>query len=260
MVGQVHPSHRARVRDPGVVLWAVAAACWAALLVSLVSGVGAHDHGLGGPGAPAPAAVPVFVGSWVLMVGAMMLPTTVPMVRLFTVVSARQPRPAAARAAFLAGYLALWTLFGLVALAAATGLQVAAASWSWLDVGPRWVLAGVLAVAGAFQFSGLKGRCLTQCRDPRAFLYQHYRRGVRGGWEVGLRHGWSCLGCCWALMLVMFGAGVADLLVMVGLTAVMVAEKNTRWGRWMAAPVGVLLLFAAAAVALGIVPAGAGHA
>ncbi|GEL17394.1 DUF2182 domain-containing protein [Pseudonocardia asaccharolytica] len=262
MVDQAQASYRERLRDPGVMLWAVAAVCWAALLVPiLVGGLGGHDHLLGDSTLPVPAALLVFAGSWLVMIGAMMLPTTVPMVRLFTVVSARQPRPAAARAAFLAGYLALWMAFALVALAAATGIQAVVARWPWLDARPQWVLAGVLAIAGAFQFSPLKQRCLTQCRDPKAFLYLHYRRGARGGWALGLRHGLSCLGCCWALMLVMFGAGVGNLLVMVVLTAVMVAEKNTRWGKWIAAPVGVVLLFAAAAVALdGIgAPATGGH-
>jgi predicted metal-binding membrane protein len=116
-----------------------------------------------------------------------------------------------------------------------------------------------LALAGGFQFSKLKRSCLTNCRDPRAFLYQRYRRGARGGWELGLRHGMSCLGCCWALMLVMVAAGAAALSAMVVLTAVMAAEKNTRWGARLATPVAVVLLVLSAAVALGVVPVGGGH-
>ncbi|MDN5931367.1 MAG: DUF2182 domain-containing protein [Pseudonocardia sp.] len=224
--------------------------CWAALLVpNLAGGTTGHDHLLRGATIPGPGVVLVFIGSWLVMIGAMMLPTTVPMVRMFAVVSARQPRPWPARAAFLAGYLALWTAFALLAVVAATAVQ---AGLAWLDLGPRWVLAGALAIAGAFQFSPIKNRCMTQCRDPRAFLFLNYRRGVRGGWALGLRHGWSCLGCCWALMLVMFGTGVGNVAAMVALTAVMVAEKTTRWGKWITAPVGVVLLFLAAAVALGL--------
>ena len=71
------------------------------------------------------------------------------------------------------------------------------------------VLAVTLVVAGLFQFSRLKHLCLTACRSPWAFLWQHYRRGVRGGWSLGVRHGALCLGCCWALMLIMFGVGWA---------------------------------------------------
>jgi predicted metal-binding membrane protein len=246
---------RRRTGVPAVALWTAVAACWAVLLLgTLAGGEGAHGHHHAA--GYSWDALPLLAGSWLLMVGAMMLPSTVPMVRMFLVVSARQPRPAPARAAFLGGYLAVWAGFGLLALSVAIGLRVAADSLPWLDVGPRWTLAGVLALAGGFQFSKLKRSCLTQCRDPRAFLYQHYRRGARGGWELGLRHGLSCLGCCWALMLVMVAAGAAALPVMVALTAVMVAEKNTRWGARMATPVAVLLLVAAAAVALGVVPTG----
>lgn len=218
-------------------LWAVAAVCWAALLVPvLAGGPSRHDHLLGGPGS-----VLVFTGSSVVMIGAMMLPTTV---RTFAVVGARQARPAAARTGFLAGYVALWTAFALVA---AAGIQAVV---PWLDAGPHWVLACALAIAGAFQFSPFKNRCLTQCRDPGAALVLDHRSGVRSGGSLGLRHGWSCLGSCWALMLVMFGTGAGDLLAMAALTAVMVAEKSARWGRWISSPVGVVLLFLAAAVAL----------
>jgi predicted metal-binding membrane protein len=245
-----------RARRPGVALWALAAACWVVLLVAALGSDAAqsHQHSAGR------SALPVLAGSWLLMIGAMMLPTTVPMVRMYLVVSARQPRPGAARAAFFGGYVAVWAAFGLLALTGAMGLRAAADAVPALDVGPRATLAGVLALAGGFQFSKLKRSCLTQCRDPRAFLYQHYRRGARGGWDLGLRHGLSCLGCCWALMLVMFAVGTAALPAMVALTAVMVAEKNTRWGARMATPVAVVLLAAAAAVALGVVPDGAAHA
>lgn len=251
MVDQARSTYRARIRDPGVVLWVVAALCWAGLLVPLlVSGVG-HDHLLGHSTSPLLVALLVFAGAWLVMVGAMMLPTTVPMVRMFQVVSAGQDRPWVARAAFLVGYLAVWMAFALVAVAAASGLQLLVTQSSWLQARPQLVLAAALAIAGAFQFSPLKDRCLTQCRDPKAFLFQHYRRGIGGGWALGLRHGMSCLGCCWALMLIMFATGVGNLLAMVALTAVMIAEKTTAWGQRLMAPVGVALLVVAAAMALG---------
>lgn len=238
-----------RLRDPGTQLWMVAGICWIVLLV------GGHRHGLllGGPAGQVPDAVTavlVFAGSWLVMIGAMMLPTVVPMVRLFTVVSARGPRPTTTHAAFLAGYVALWMAFALIALTAATAIQAALEQWTWLGIRPHWILAGMLAIAGAFQFSLLKDRCLTQCRDPKAFLFLHYRRGMRAGWALGLRHGLSCLGCCWALMLVMFGTGVGNLLAMLLLTAVMLAEKTTRWGKQAARPVGVVLLLMALMIAL----------
>lgn len=239
---------RAFFADPGRLLWTIAAVSWVALLV------GGHHHdarGVDGASASAVAVSLLLVaGAWLEMTAAMMLPTAIPMVRMFTVVSARAPRPVAVRTAFLAGYLALWLGFAVVAVGAATGLRAVAVpvQLSWLDSRPHLLLAAVLAIAGVFQLTPLKDRCLTQCRDPRAFLYTHYRRGIGGALNLGLRHGWSCLGCCWALMLIMFGTGLGNVLAMLLLTAVMLIEKTASWGRRIVTPLGVGLLIAAALV------------
>lgn len=246
-------SYRDWLRDPGTLLWTVAAVCWVALLTA-----GHHHDAVIAAGASTRSAlsaalsVALVAGAWLEMTAAMMLPTTIPMVRMYNVVSARAPRPTAARAAFLTGYLALWMAFAAVALTAAAGLRAWAAQGhlTWIATRPSLVLAAVLAIAGVFQLTPLKDRCLTQCRDPRAFLFTHYRRGVRGGWTLGWRHGLSCLGCCWALMLIMFGTGLGNVLAMLVLAAVMLAEKTTRWGRRLVIPLGVALLVAAATVAV----------
>lgn len=240
-------------RDPGRLLWVIAGVCWVALLAA-----GHHHDGLitGGAWPKSAAGVAVSVallaGAWLEMTAAMMLPTTIPMVRMFTVVSARAPRAALVRAAFLAGYLALWLAFAFAAVAVATAVRswAAPAQLGWVAARPHLVLATVLAIAGVFQLTPLKDRCLTQCRDPRAFLYAHYRRGVRGAWNLGLRHGWSCLGCCWALMLIMFGTGLGNVLAMLALTAVMLIEKTASWGRRIVTPIGIGLLAAAVLVGL----------
>jgi predicted metal-binding membrane protein len=241
------------LRDPGRLLWTIAALCWVALLVT-----GHHHDGLiAGGNRPESAAgiavsVALLAAAWLEMTAAMMLPTTIPMVRMFTVVSARAPRTAAVRTAFLAGYLALWLAFALAAVAVATVLRAWAppAQLSWIAARPHLVLAAVLAIAGVFQLTPLKDRCLTQCRDPRAFLFAHYRRGVAGAWNLGLRHGWSCLGCCWALMLIMFGTGLGNVLAMLALTAGMLIEKTASWGRRIVTPLGVGLVVAAALMGL----------
>ncbi|MGB3892979.1 MAG: DUF2182 domain-containing protein [Mycolicibacter sinensis] len=241
------------LRDPGRLLWTIAALCWVALLVT-----GHHHDGLiAGGNRPESAAgiavsVALLAAAWLEMTAAMMLPTTIPMVRMFTVVSARAPRTAAVRTAFLAGYLALWLAFALAAVAVATVLRAWAppAQLSWIAARPHLVLAAVLAIAGVFQLTPLKDRCLTQCRDPRAFLFAHYRRGVAGAWNLGLRHGWACLGCCWALMLIMFGTGLGNVLAMLALTAVMLIEKTASWGRRIVTPLGIGLLATAALVGL----------
>jgi predicted metal-binding membrane protein len=246
--GIVSAATRAR-HDPGVVLWVVAGACWALtawLVVAGPEGAGHHGAVLGG----APSSWPALLAVWLVMIGAMMLPTVVPMVRMFDAVTARAPRPAAARATFLAGYLAVWTGFAGVALLGDVAVDALVAGWAWLAARPGLVLGVALLLAGAFQFSPLKNACLTACRNPIGFLWQHYRRGAAGAWRLGLRHGLSCLGCCWALMLVMVATGVNSLVWMVGLTAVMVIEKTARRGARLVAPVGIVLLVAGASLAL----------
>ena len=153
-----------------------------------------------------------------------------------------QAHPRLARLAFVAAYFAVWTGFALVALAGDAGLHRLAHRWPWLHERPWLVGGAVLLLAGGFQFSPLKERCLRQCRSPFGFLQRHYRRGVGAAWALGARHGLFCLGCCWALMLVMVAVGVGHLAWMAGLTGVMVIEKTSRWGRRLAPAVGALLL------------------
>jgi predicted metal-binding membrane protein len=242
----------AQPHDPAPMIWAVATLCWTAATVLAVSGWHELHHDLAA--GPAEVALPVRVaayeGIWAVMVGAMMLPTTVPIARLVTAVTARLPAPGPVRSALYGSYLAVWSAFGLVALAGDVGVQAAIDRWAWLAGHRPLVLATTLALAGGFQFTSLKERCLTACRDPMTMLWQHYRRGVAGAWRLGTRHALSCLGCCWTLMLLLFGSGVASLGWMLALTAVMVAEKTTSWGARLSRPVGVVLLAASTVVTL----------
>lgn len=240
-----------RLRDPMIWLWAAVVFCWLALLFG-----GRHQHLLSVGGAQSSAgsaalALLLVMGAWLEMVVAMMLPTTAPMLRLFRSTSARAPRPVAAMAAFIGGYLTVWMVFAVLATAAATALQAAAVrgQWQWVYARPYLLLAAVLTLAGAFQLSPLKDRCLSACRSPMLFLFAHYGRGRRAGWALGWRHGLSCLGCCWALMLIMFGTGMGNVVVMLGLTVIMLLEKVTPWGRRSAVPLGLALLAAAVLVA-----------
>ena len=125
----------------------------------------------------------------------------------------------------------------------------------WRAVRPfaahAWVIgAAVLAGAGAFQFSALKYRCLEQCHTPFAFVAArwHGRAPAREAFRLGLDHGLFCIGCCWALMLLMFVVGTGSLALMLVLALVMAAEKNLPWGRRLRVPLGVALLAGAAAV------------
>ena len=186
--------------------------------------------------------------AWVLMIAAMMLPTTYPLLALFRRVVAGRADARRLVAAVVAGFFAAWLAFGLVAHVAdallrwAAARHPAAADWDWA------IGAAVLAGAGAFQWSVLKYRCLDACRSPFAFVAArwHGRAPAREAWRLGLAHGLHCVGCCWALMLVMFAVGTGSLAWMLALAAVMAAEKNLRWGRRLRAPLGVALLAAAA--------------
>ncbi|MHA6629449.1 DUF2182 domain-containing protein [Pseudonocardia sichuanensis] len=245
----------------GTALWVGAGAAW--LLLVLPPAGATHHHGVAealASGAGPPLLVLTVSGAaWLVMVAAMMLPTTVPMVRVFRTVSAAQEHPGAALAAFLAAYFAVWLGFSALALPADLAVHALVTTWPWLHGHEGLVPAGALALAGAVQFSPLTRRCLTLCRDPRAMLYGRYRRGVGGAWSLGVRHGLSCLGCCWALMLVMVAVGVGSLWWMVALTGVMVAEKTTRWGPRLVPVVGTALLLAAFVLAVGEVSAVPGH-
>jgi len=143
----------------------------------------------------------------------------------------------------------VWSGFGLAAFGADTALHAAISSSSWLERHDWWIGGSVLALAGAFQFTSLKDACLDKCRHPGQFLMRYYERGPAGGFRLGARHGLFCVGCCWALMLVMFAAGVASLVWMALLTSLMIHEK-TRPSGARAVPVTGVALLAAASVVL----------
>lgn len=248
--------------DPAILATVVAA--WGLMLALVALDQAAlieHDAVLETAGEALPLALVVFVVAWQLMTAAMMLPTSLPMIRAFAVAAGRQRRPRAAMSAFLAGYFVIWTLFAVLALAGDAVVHWLVDAWSWLAARP-WLISGsVLVGAGAFQFSPIKERCLAECRSPFQFLWRHYRPGVANAWRLGLRHGLFCLGCCWALMLVMFAVGVGSLAWMAALTGVMLVEKTSRYGRRLVPLVGAVLVAWGALVLLrpGAVAAHAGE-
>jgi predicted metal-binding membrane protein len=234
-----------RRRVPPVIIAAIVAA-WAVAIAADLTGASHllhHDTLIEGD-LPLLAGVTIFVLAWQLMIVAMMLPSSLPLVRMFRVVSVRQPHPGRATAALIAGYAAVWTGFGLAAFFLDAGVHRTVDTLPWLGRHPELLSASVLLLAGAFQFSDLKDRCLRECRHPGPFLISRYDRGARAAIGLGLAHGLFCMGCCWALMLVGFATGVANLWWMAALTAVMVYEKTGRHGEQVVAPVGVALVVA----------------
>lgn len=199
-----------------------------------------HHHHLAADGLAVWASLALFLVAWQVHIAAMMLPSTLPLIGLFHQASAGQRRPGLARVGFLGGYLIVWTAFGIVALVGDALLDRVAGHDGMLRL--EWIAGAVLLLAGAFQFSALKARCLDKCRQPRAFLLNHYRRGMLGGLALGARHGAFCVGCCWALMLVMFLVGIANLAWMTPLAALMFYEKVGRHGERAVRLAGVALI------------------
>jgi predicted metal-binding membrane protein len=245
-------AQQTRRRIPIAIPAAIAGA-WTLALVAQATGKAEllhHDALLEG-GPPLWVALPVFVLAWQMMVAAMMLPSTIPMVRIFGAATAGVPQRARTMTAFLGAYAAVWTLFGALAFLGDDVVHHIVDSTPWLAAHPYVIGGSVLLLAGGFQFSDLKERCLSQCRHPGAFLMKHYRtRGEGAAFAFGWKHGAFCLGCCWALMLLMFAVGVAHLWWMAALTALMVYEKVGRHGERAARIAGGLFLLAGAGVLL----------
>src|SRR2546421_1661468 len=232
-------------RAPVLWPWLLVAVAWAVLvLATLTHQIYLLDHHylLQASGLPWLAALEVFLLCWQLMTVAMMLPSSMPMVQMVVYAGRRQARPVAVPLAFLAGYAIIWTAFAAGAFLGDTLVHRMVDVWPWLAV-HSWLIGAVtFFIAGLFQFSPLKGRCLDMCRTPLGFFMRHYRKGIGAAWRLGLQHGSYCLGCCWALMLVMFGVGVGNLAGMTALTGAMVIEKAVPGGKRLSPIIGVVLL------------------
>jgi predicted metal-binding membrane protein len=199
----------------------------------------------------------IFVAGWVVMLLAMMLPTTLPLIAMFnTLTRARADRPRLL-GLLLVGDLSVWIMFGMLIYLGDSGLHEAV-TWSpWLAE-HVWALGGLtLLLAGAYQFTPLKYHCLEKCRSPFSFITQHWRGRDEAGqaFMLGIHHGVFCVGCCWTLMVLMFAVGVGNFGWMLVLGAIMATEKNLPWGRRLSAPLGVLLVGWGLALLVGVLPA-----
>ncbi|MGE0259900.1 MAG: DUF2182 domain-containing protein, partial [Alphaproteobacteria bacterium] len=195
--------------------------------------------------------VALYVGGWVLMIAAMMLPTVVPLLDRFDRLVSQRPDRGQLLALVVGGYLLTWLAFGGAAHLLDAGVQQMARQSDWLLLNGWLVGSLVLALAGLFQFSRLKYRCLARCRTPLSFIARHWRgrTPLRNALLLGLDHGAFCVGCCWAIMLLMFVVGTASLGWMLLLGAAMALEKNTPWGGRLSRPLGAVLLAAAGLLA-----------
>jgi predicted metal-binding membrane protein len=190
-----------------------------------------------------------YLGIWVTMMAAMMLPSAAPMVLVFGRVARerdRRGKVAVPAWIFVAGYLAAWTAYGLLAYVLYRLVAEADPGFlAWDEQGPL-VSGGAVALAGIYQLTPLKSVCLKHCRSPLHFVMHGWREGRLGALRMGAEHGAYCVGCCWGLMLILFALGVMSLLWMAIVAAVIFAEKVIPAGARLTRPFAVLF------VALGI--------
>jgi predicted metal-binding membrane protein len=168
----------------------------------------------------------VFV-MWAIMMAAMMLPSATPMVRAFSRSAHGQSGYSvpSLTSAFVGGYLAVWTLFSAVITLAQWGLLELRLVTPMMESASSWLSGGLLLAAGVFQFTEFKHSCLNKCRTPMGFLMTEWRPGLSGAFTMGLRHGAYCTGCCAMLMLLLFVLGVMNLVWIIVLTLIVLAEK-----------------------------------
>jgi predicted metal-binding membrane protein len=209
-----------------------------------------------GPGTD-PGSLAFYSSVWVVMMAAMMLPSAAPVVVAHSAVERRRRelgrgRKRGGSAAFVGGYLLVWTAFGIVAYALVEflrSLDVEALAWSREG---RYVAAAVIALAAIYQLSPLKGVCLAKCRSPLAFVVGSWRDGRLGATRMGIEHGAWCVGCCWGLMATLFAVGVMSITWTVVIAVLVALEKLLPWER--VANRGVALLLIVLAVGVAVAP------
>lgn len=191
----------------------------------------------------------VIFGMWWLMMVAMMLPSAAPTILLYGALHREQTRWAPLL--FAAGYLVMWGIFSLLATSvqaslAALGLM----SPMFMTLVTPWLGAAVLIGAGLYQFTPMKAACLTHCRNPVEALTRHRRTGRAAAFRMGMLHGSFCLGCCWALMALLFVGGIMNIWWILGIALYVAVEKLVPGGARLSRPFGALLILAGLALLL----------
>lgn len=185
---------------------------------------------------------------WAVMMTAMMLPSAAPLILLYASAARRNAEtgsPAARVYALASGYVLVWALFSVVATALQRRLAAALLLTPMMEPATPVAGAVVLAIAGLYQLTPLKRACLRACRSPLGFMVSRWRSGAAGAYRLGIDHGLYCLGCCWALMLILFAGGVMNLVVILTLTGWVLLEKLAPFGeRTTVASSAVLLALA----------------
>jgi predicted metal-binding membrane protein len=181
---------------------------------------------------------------WTVMMVGMMAGSAAPVLLLFAASRAKRAEPGARLAVLMfgLGYFAVWTGFSALAAIGQWALHSAAMLADTMAASSPYLAGAILIGAGIYQLTPWKGACLTHCRSPLGFLMSHWRDGHGGAFQMGLRHGMYCLGCCWALMIVLFVVGVMNLVWVAMLTGLVLIEKVGRTGIMVSRLAGAVMV------------------
>ncbi len=207
--------------------------------ISAICGPVANASALGGPG------FLMLFTMWSVMQVAMMSPTAVPMVLMYSKIERhRQPQrnPYFSTGIFFGGYVVVWTIFSAIFALIQMYLHTASLLSPTMATTSVWLGGGILIAAGLFQFSKIKQSCLNHCRSPIGYLMTEWRGGRNGALLMGMKHGVYCVGCCWILMALLFVAGVMNLLWMALITAFVLIEKIAPAGDRFGKVVGIFFV------------------
>lgn len=244
------PGHApVRARRPRFVLWALVGGLSLLAYVALWLGGRSPwaryvDHSLtASDTGQSPLGSLFFVAGWTVMVTAMMLPTAVPLLDVFALVARRRPQRWRLCVLVTLGFVAVWAAFGYVLTWVDRVVHLVVDESGAIADRPQLIAAFVLVAAGLYQFSSLKRRCLTRCRSPLSFIIPRWSGGSPSAdaLRIGADYGVSCLGCCWALMLLVFALGTGNVGVMLLVGVVMAVEKNLPRARLLTPALGVTL-------------------
>ena len=172
---------------------------------------------------------------WLTMMVAMMTPTATPMVMMFSTVTKQKKirqQPYAPTFIFLTGYLVAWAIFSLVISAIQWPLHESGLLNPMMNSRSYLLSGGILILAGLYQWTPMKDVCLKQCRTPLGFLMTAWKDGYWGAFNMGLHHGLFCVGCCWALMAILFAVGVMNMLWVILITIFVLLEKILPLSTW----------------------------
>ncbi|BCG69781.1 hypothetical protein MesoLj113a_09390 [Mesorhizobium sp. 113-1-2] len=230
-------------------LIAIAAAAWT-LLVRQQTGMDA-DMAMNMDALTMGMRAPLFLAVWMIMMIAMMIPTAAPMILTFHQVQAGKHgrgKTFVSSWVFVAGYMLVWGVMGIIAFAGAAGAEMLAGHVGLSTAAAARTGGALLMIAGAYQLSPLKDLCLAKCRTPIGFILTSWRDGYWGAVRMGLEHGLFCLGCCWLLFLALFPLGIMNVAAMAVVTLLIFAEKTLPSGDRIAKVSGVALLLYGAVV------------